>query len=398
MKYLSDHIEHIVTRLPANRIVAIDMMRGLTIAAMILVNNPGSWQNVYGPLLHANWHGWTPTDLIFPFFIFIVGISIQISTGRQIAAQLSNRKILFSAGIRMFKLIGLGLLLAMFYYNFADPAYDWVEQKVINLRWPGVLQRIGLVYFFTVLIVLNTHTIARLFWILGLLLGYWALLLIVPYADGDGNTYAGLMQHGNSLSAWFDHLILTKAHVYYPDAQPFAFDPEGILSTFPSIATCLTGVMAGQWLQSAHSMSKKAFVLFFVGIVGVLLGEYWGAEFPINKTLWTSSYVVLSSGYACIFLSVCLFLTDIKDYTKWAAPMLVFGANSIAFYVFSGVLARLLIMIPVGDSSLKSWFYQSVFAPLLGPYNGSLAFALGFLLVSYLVLYQMYKRGIFWKV
>lgn len=392
------HFHSILQGLPNNRILAVDVLRGVAIAAMILVNNPGSWQHVYAPLLHAEWHGWTPTDLIFPLFVFIVGIATHMSVEKQIHQGRTDKSILFKALIRASKLIGLGLFLALFYYNFSDPTYDWYSQRLENIRLPGVLQRIGIVYFVTVLIVLKCQMMSRVFWCIGLLLGYWGLFLILPYSDAAGNTYAGLMEHGNNISAWFDNLIFGSQHVYYPNAQPFAFDPEGLLSTLPAIATCLSGVLVGQWLNCDKSMQMKAATLLAIGIVGTLMGMLWDAYFPINKALWTSSYVMLSSGIACICLALCLYLIDIRGKRTWTAPFLVFGANSIAFYMFAGVVARILIMIKVGEQSLKGWLYQHLYSPLFGDLNGSLAFALSFLLLSYGVMLLMYKKGWFWKV
>ncbi len=396
--FLTKHCQSILNGLPANRILAVDVLRGITIAAMILVNNPGSWQHVYAPLLHAEWHGWTPTDLIFPFFVFIVGVATQMSVNQQRRLGKSDNSILLKALIRAIKLIGLGLFLALFYYNFSDPGYDWFSQRLENIRLPGVLQRIGIVYFITVLIVLKCQMLSRVFWCMGLLLGYWALFLILPYADSAGNTYAGLMEHGNNISAWFDNLILGKNHVYYPDAQPFPFDPEGLLSTLPAIATCLSGVLAGHWLNSEKSMHLKALGLLTFGALATVVGLIWDANFPINKALWSSSYVMLSSGMACISLSVCLYLIDIFRIRNWAAPFVVFGANSIAFYMFAAIVARILIMVSVGEQSAKGWLFESLYSPLFGNLNGSLAFAVSFLILSYAVMLLMYRKGWFWKV
>lgn len=392
------HCKKILQALPNNRILAVDAFRGIAITAMILVNNPGSWQHVYPPLLHAQWHGWTVTDLIFPFFLFIVGIAISISIPRQLEKGMNGSEILYAAAVRMTKLVALGLFLAVFYYNFIAPDYNWFEQRILSIRIPGVLQRIGVVYFATVGLVLLLNTTGRLITTLAVLIGYWALLVFVPYSDANGFGYVGLFEHGNSLVAWLDNAVFGTDHVYYPAATPFAFDPEGILSTLPSIASCLTGVLAGQWLASNQSMIKKSTILLVVGIVLLIIGEIWDIVFPINKALWTSSFVMMSSGCACIVLAILMFLVDVKGYKQWTAPLLVFGANSIAFYMFAGVTARLLFMIPVDDTSLKSWLYNQCFQPIFGNVNGSLAFAITFLLVSYVVMYQMYRKGIFWKV
>lgn len=399
MGWLQQHTSSILDKLPAHRLLAIDALRGITITAMILVNNPGSWAHIYSPLEHAHWHGWTPTDLIFPFFIFIVGISISISIDRQLASGHSRMDIIQHAVIRSLKLFLLGWFLALFYYNFRDPDFSWVNQRLEQIRILGVLQRIALVYFCSVLLVLGWKTIGRAIWMVAILLGYWLAMTQLPYADSAGNVYQGLLEYGNNLSAWLDNLLMDKSHLYYPDATPFAFDPEGVLSTLPAIAGCLSGVLVGQWLtHPAHANIKKANVLLLVGIIAIIVGECWSFVFPINKALWTSSFVMLSSGYACFMLGALLWLIDIKRQRSWTAPFVVFGANSIAFFMFAGIVGRIIIMIPVGQTTLKGWLYSEIYQPLLGNLNGSLAFAISFLIVSYLVMYQMYRRGIFWKV
>ncbi|MFC3094045.1 DUF1624 domain-containing protein [Alteromonas sediminis] len=387
-----------MSKLSQDRMLAIDALRGITITAMILVNNPGSWQYVYPPLLHAEWHGWTPTDLIFPFFVFIVGLSMSLSVPKQLAKGQPNSAILKQGLIRCTKLILLGLFLAVFYYNTFDPNYNWWTDRIVEIRLPGVLQRIGIVFLLTLMLMLWLNNRGRIIAFGALMLGYWASMQWAVYYDAQGNAYSGLFDFGNSFAAWLDSVVFGSAHVYYPKATPFPFDPEGIFSTLPAVATCLSGVFAGQWLASNASLSRKTLMLALVGIAGYLAGEFLSFVVPINKALWTPSYVLMSSGLACLSLALCLFLIDMKGFRKWTAPFVVFGANSIAFFMFAGVLARILIMIPVGQTSFQGWLYASALQPVFGNYNGSLAFALLFLLVSYLVMFGMYKRGIIWKV
>ena len=395
---LSRYADKILDLLPANRLLAVDAFRGLAIVAMILVNNPGSWAHVYPPLLHASWHGWTPTDLIFPFFVFIVGISISIAVPRQLATGKSRTDLIRQGLGRALKLILLGWVLALFYVNFRDPAFSWIEDRLLSMRIPGVLQRLGLVYFATLLIVLYWQALGRIVWTLVLLLGYWALLSWVPYTDEAGNSYTGLLLSGNNLAAWLDHQLFTPAHLYQ-QTRPFAQDPEGLLSTLPAIASCLSGVLAGQFLaRSELSLASRTGLLLMAGLAGVLTGEIWQLWLPINKALWTSSYVLLSSGYAALVLGLFLWLIDLKGIRRWCAPLVVFGANAIAFFMFAGIAGRILIMIPVGDSTLKGWLYREFFQPWFGSLNGSLAFALCFLAFSYLLMHWMYKKGWFWKV
>jgi predicted acyltransferase len=388
------HCQSILASQSANRLLALDVFRGMTITAMILVNNPGSWQYIYGPMKHAQWHGWTLTDLIFPFFIFIVGIAITLSGAKQLEKGLSRSAVLKSAVIRMFKLILLGWFLALFYYNFSAEHYNWIDQRLLTMRFMGVLQRIGLVYFACVLLWLYLSKRMLQITFVVVLVGYWILLMCFPYHDSAGNSYVGLLIFGNNLSAWLDSQLFNSTHLYYKTALPFAFDPEGVLSTFPAIANGLSGIFVGQWLiNPKYDTFDKAKWLLLVGVIAAVVGELWGLYFPINKALWTSSYVLLSSGYACVMLASLIYLLDCKNVKNWSAPFVVFGANSIAFFMFAGVVARLLIMLPVADRSLKGWLYTQVFQPVFGELNGSLAFAIGFLVMSYGVMYLMYLRG-----
>ncbi|MDX1677868.1 acyltransferase family protein [Arsukibacterium sp.] len=393
---LKAHCDAILAALPAQRLLALDVLRGLTITAMILVNNPGSWNYVYGPLRHAPWHGWTITDLIFPFFIVIVGISLQLSL--QHRRQQSRRQLIGHAAGRSLKLIGLGLFLALFYFSVADPAAGYLQQKLQSLRWLGVLQRIGLVYVLTVLIVLYCGTRGRLAWLCGLSAVYLFAMWYLPYQDSQGNRFSGLLESGNNFAAWLDHTVLGAAHVYYRTATPFAFDPEGIWSTLPATASCLSGVLLGQWLQTERSLAQKIRGLLLAGVVAVWLAELWHFSLPINKNLWTPSFVLLSSGYCAIALAACIWLCDIKRWRRWSAPFVVFGANAILFFMLAGISSRLLVMIPVGDELLKGWLFKQLFQPLFGDLNGSLAFALVFLLLSYLLMHWCYRRGVIFKV
>ncbi|MDX3775040.1 heparan-alpha-glucosaminide N-acetyltransferase domain-containing protein [Chromatiaceae bacterium AAb-1] len=390
------HCQSILAGISPQRMLALDVLRGITITAMILVNNPGSWQHVYGPLLHAEWHGWTVTDLIFPFFIFIVGMSLQLSMQRQ--QFLPRRQVMRAAAVRALKLFALGLFLALFYYNFRDPAFSWLEQRLGNIRWLGVLQRIGIVYLCSVLIVLYCGTRGRIFWLVAVCAVYLLGMWYMPYRDSFGNQFAGLLEFGNHFSAWLDQAVLGAQHVYYRKATPFAFDPEGLFTTLPAIASCLSGVLVAQYLQSEQTQVQKIRMLLLCGLIAVLAAEFWHGVLPINKSLWTPSFVLLSSGYACIALAACIWLCDVKGYRLWSAPFVVFGANAILFFMFAGVAARILMMIPVAEGSLHSWLYNSVFQPAFGNLNGSLAFALCFLLISYVLMHWCYKKGYIFKV
>ncbi|GAC18923.1 acyltransferase family protein [Paraglaciecola arctica] len=310
---IRSHCQAILGQQPGNRLLALDVFRGITITAMILVNNPGSWQHIYGPMRHAQWHGWTLTDLIFPFFIFIVGVSIQLSGQRMLASGTSRSSIIKQALLRTFKLVLLGWFLALFYYDFGAEHYNWVEQRLLNIRFMGVLQRIAVVYFICVLMWLFLSKRGLLVSFVGILLLYWLALAAIPYYDNAGNSYSGLLEFGNNLSAWLDSWLFAAPHLYYSSATPFAFDPEGILSTLPAVASGISGMLVGYLLtQSSLNTRNKTIVLLVLGSIGVLLGELWHGYFPINKALWTSSYVLLTSAYACLVLASLIFILDSK--------------------------------------------------------------------------------------
>ncbi|MGH1364371.1 MAG: acyltransferase family protein [Calditrichia bacterium] len=362
------------------RLVSLDAFRGITIAGMILVNNPGSWSTVYAPLLHAPWHGWTPTDFIFPFFLFIVGVSMAFSLPRQ-QEKLSTAQLYQKIGRRTLILFGLGLFLAAF------PFF-----KLDTLRIPGVLQRIAVVYLCASVIVLHTGVRGQVGWFAGLLLGYWAAmtLIAVPgYGAGD------LSIEGN-LAAFVDSNLLS-GHMWKK-----TWDPEGILSTIPAIATTLSGVLTGHFLKSKNERATIAGWLFVSGWLAVLAGLFWAILFPLNKALWTSSYVVFTTGAALQFLAFCYFLIDVKGIKAWAKPAIVYGMNAIAVFVLSGVLARILIFtkVPSGSESisLKSWIYNNLFLSWADPINASLAFAFVNVLFWLAAMWFLYNRKIFIKI
>jgi len=362
------------------RLVSLDAFRGITIAGMILVNNPGSWSTVYAPLLHADWHGWTPTDFIFPFFLFIVGVSMSFSFPKQLKT-LSRPELYRKILRRTFILFGLGLFLAAFpFFNLS------------TLRIPGVLQRIALVYLVASLIMIHFDIRGVMWWTVGLLLGYWAAMMLIPvpgYGAGD------LSVEGN-LAAFVDSSIL-KGHMWKEN-----WDPEGLLSTIPAIASTLSGVLTGQLLRSGKDRSVIAGWLFTIGWIAILVGLFWSIMFPINKALWTSSYVVFTSGAALQFLGFCYFLIDVKGYTKWAKPAVVYGMNAIAVFVLSGILARILIYTKFSSGgetiSAKSWIYENMFLSWADPINASLAFALANVLFWLAAMWFLYQRKIFIKI
>jgi predicted acyltransferase len=366
----------------STRLASLDAFRGLSIAGMILVNNPGSWSHVYPPLLHAEWHGWTPTDLIFPFFLFIVGVAMSFSLDARLERGEERRRLFNKIVKRSVIIVGLGLILSGF------PRYD-----LETIRIPGVLQRIGVVYFFAALVVLYGARRVQVATATALLLGYWAVMMLVP-TPGFGSR--DLSPDGN-LAAYVDRVVF-GGHIWRE-----TWDPEGLLSTFPAIATTLCGAFTGWLLRSGKPRSEIAGWMFVLGWAGILLGLVWNLAFPINKNLWTSSYVVFTAGAALHLLAVCYWLIDIKGWRRWARPAIVFGLNAIAVFVLSGLFVKTLLVIRVSSSdgpriSLYGWLYENAFVPWAGPLNGSLAFALANIGLWYGLMYLLYRKRIFIKI
>jgi predicted acyltransferase len=366
-----------------NRLYSLDVFRGITVAAMILVNNPGSWDSVYPPLLHAHWHGCTPTDLIFPFFLFIVGVSIHFAYSTKLSEGLTTKTSLKIIK-RCLIIFALGMLLRLVPdFNFS------------TVRIPGVLQRISIVFLFCSLIYFKTNWLSQIRILLILLVGYWILMTMIP-VPGFG---AANLEAETNLGAWLDRLLL-NGHLW---SQSKTWDPEGILSTIPAIATGILGLLSGQLISKIESHSEKVTWLFFIGAILIVFGMAWGLVFPINKSLWTSSYVLYTGGIAMQFLAACYWLIDVQGIKKWSTPFVYYGTNALFVFVASGALAKNLGRIkiqvtPEKEISLWNYLYQNFYASWLSPMNASLAFAITLILLFLIVLWQMYKRKIFVKV
>jgi len=367
----------------SNRLLSLDFFRGITIAAMILVNNPGDWSFVYPPLLHAEWHGWTPTDLIFPFFLFIVGVSITLALSTKKLNQAAHKDLYMKIGRRTFLLFALGMFLSGF------PFFD-----LTSIRIPGVLQRIAVCYLCASLIFLHSSAKLQAVWAFGLLLIYWAAMEWFP-VPGVG---AGSYEKGANFSAWIDSLVL-QGHMW---SQTKTWDPEGLFSTLPAISTTLFGVLTGHLLKLQITAMKKVSLMLIYGSAAIAAGTLWHYWLPINKSLWTSSYALFMSGMAMVVLGLSYYLIDIKGWRKGTRPFCVYGMNAITVFVLSGIVGRLLYLIkwPSGETviSLKEWVLNSFFLPWLSPVNASLAYALCFVFISYLAMYYLYKKQIFIKV
>jgi predicted acyltransferase len=366
------------------RMLSLDVFRGITIAGMILVNNPGSWDAIYSPLEHAKWHGWTPTDLVFPFFLFIVGVSITLSLARRAETGGSKRDLYFKIVRRTLIIFALGLALTAFPYNDAA-----------TFRIPGVLQRIAVCYFFASVIFLNTRWRAQAAIAAALLLVYWAAMKLIP-VPGFG---AGNLAMEANLAAYVDRTVLGR-HVW---AQAKVYDPEGILSTAPAIATALAGVLTGHLLRSRREPMEKVAAMFVAGVACIVAGWVWNFWFPVNKALWTSSYVLLTAGFALQMLALCYWLIDIKGYRAWAKPFLVFGSNALAVYFLSELFVRTVDALGFktadgSETNLLALIYEKVFAPLASPVNSSLMFAVCTVLFWLCLMWILYRRRVFIKV
>lgn len=367
----------------SNRLVSLDVFRGITIAGMVLVNNPGTWSNIYWPLEHAEWHGWTPTDLVFPFFVFIIGVAIPLAFGRRTESGGSKRDLYLKIVRRTAIIFALGILLAGFPYF-----------QLSTIRIPGVLQRLAVCYLFASIIFLNTKVRTQIIVTVALLV-FYCLLMTRLHAPGFAT---GDLSKEGSLASFVDRVVFGP-HIW---KQGKVYDPEGLLSTIPAIATALFGVLTGQWLRTNKSQYEKVTGLFVAGACCLVIGWCWNPFFPINKSLWTSSYVFFTAGLALQFLALCYWLIDIRKYQSWTRPFVVFGVNAIALYVGTALMARLLglIKLPWGSEtiSLQGWIFQKVFLPWASPVNASLAYAIVFILLWLGVMWILYSRRIFIKV
>ena len=389
--------KEVINEIPPHRMLSLDVFRGITITMMIMVNNPGSWSHMYAPLRHAEWNGWTPTDWIFPFFIFIMGISIVLSFEKQLASGKSKKELVQKSISRALKLFGLGLVLNALSINLFQPDFSFWHDSVLQLRIMGVLQRLGVVYLITALLVLYLSKRWLVITAAILLAVNWIGMALIPYPVADGVWVSGLLQHGNNFAAFIDSVVLGADHVYF-NTEPLAYDPEGLWSTLTSVASCLAGVFTGWYITPSKNDYKQVSTVLFTGVAVLVAGYVASIFIPINKTIWTPSYVLATTGVALLFLGFCMFLIDMKKVKTWSAPFVAFGANAIAFFMMAGVLGRLILMPMVDDMRLKSWIYSEFFAPAFGSLNGSLIYSIVLVALYFIPMYVMYRKGIFWKV
>ncbi|MDF1502997.1 DUF5009 domain-containing protein [Roseisolibacter sp. H3M3-2] len=392
------------------RLLSLDVFRGMTVAGMLLVNNPGSWAAIYPPLAHAEWHGWTPTDLIFPFFLFIVGITTELSLGAR-RAQGATTGTLVRQLVRRGALIFLfGLALSAFPFfqwgeirGLPDPSFlDRVAYRFEHLRIMGVLQRIGLAYIVAGLLTLRTTVKQQVVVLAALLYGYWLAMTLLPVPGTDTIGLFLLGEPGHTLDAWLDRTLLTPAHLWAGGGG--LRDPEGLLSTLPAAGSVMLGTLAGRWIgRRDHGLPERLNGLFAAGALAMMFGLMWHWVFPINKSLWTSSYTLFTAGTAAVTLATVMWTVDVHRYAGWTRPFVWFGVNPMLAFIGSGIMARLIysiLKVDVGGRpvALQKAVHDALFASWLSPRNASLAFALSFVGFWGALLWVAWRRNVVFKV
>jgi predicted acyltransferase len=368
------------------RLMSLDLFRGATIALMILVNNPGSEPVTYWPLQHAHWNGWTPTDLVFPFFLFIVGVAMAFSFTSRLNRGDSRGSLLKHVLWRGLILAAMGIFLNGFPNHYG----------LDHWRFYGVLQRIAICYVITAVLELWTDWRTQLAVAVACLVGYSLLMRFVPVPGFGIPTHdMPILDPDRNIAAWLDRKLL-MGHLY-----EVTRDPEGVISTIPAVATCLAGLLTGKWLRTQNSPSKKALIMAAVGMVAIAAGKLWNLSFPINKKLWTSSYVLFTAGLALIFLALCYWVVDGKRLRGWWTKLvLIFGMNAIAAYFFAEVVAKLLELhlASLGGQTIQAWLYERLFVPLASPPNASLIYAIVFVVFCWCAMAVLYRNRLFLKI
>ena len=393
--------QEVPLELPRHRLLSLDALRGLTIGFMILVNNNGDGNRAYWALKHADWNGFTPTDLVFPTFVFLVGITTVFSTMSRLAKGETRQSLFLHALRRAVVLFLLGLLVNSF------PLFH-----LHTLRLYGVLPRIAICYLAVAsLYLVNRDWRNKLALTVVALVAYWALLRFVPVPGYGIPTHTvPLLDHDGNLTAWIDRQILPPSHLY-----EHTRDPEGLLSTLPAIATSLLGMLTGQWLRSARTLSEKVSGIAAAGLGGLLLGGLWNLTFPINKKLWTSSYVLFAAGCSLLLLAASIWLVDLRRKKTntplsshasppsrspaWLAGLLVFGTNAIAAYVFSELFALILVNIHLRPGlNLQQSIYRHMLLVIPNPAFASLLYSLAFVAICWAFNYALYRRKVFIRI
>jgi len=367
----------------AGRLVSLDAFRGIVMAFMILVNTPGDGRHVYWPLEHAEWHGWTPTDVVFPSFLWIVGVAITLALGRRLARG-HSRAVLFGKAARR-----AAILFAMGVLVYVYPEFNLHTERIL-----GVLQRIAICYLLAAAIFLTTRLRGQIVWIVSLMAVYWLLMAFVP-VPGYG---AGRLDVEGNFAHYVDRMVLGSHNYIWTKT----WDPEGIVSTLPAIATCLLGVIAGHILAANRSIGERAARMLGLGIGLTMAGLLCNHWLPINKKLWTDSFTLFMAGLDFIMFAGFLWLVDGRGWKRAVKPLVIMGSNAIVIYLASEFLDEALGWIrwstAAGEISLRGWIYAHVFAGLGGPYNASLIYAIAYVLVLYLFAWFLYRRGWFVRV
>lgn len=378
-----DHQKNILN----NRYLALDVLRGMTIAFMIIVNTPGSWSNLYAPLAHADWHGFTPTDLVFPTFLFVVGnaMSFALKKLNEMSPGAFYKKVFKRAAL----IFAIGWLLNTFPFFDYNEAGEMVFIDLSEVRLLGVLQRIALSYLLAALVVYWGGE--RLGWIVGIasLILFWPIMYFFGEA-GDPYSLTGNAQ------IKLDLLLIGEKRMYMGEGIPF--DPEGLLSTMTSMVNVLAGFIVGKFIQKKGNNASTVQALLISGVVLLALAYVWDLGFPINKKIWTSSYVLLTVGWDLVLLSGLIFLVEIQKLTKWTYFFQAFGRNPLILYVCSGVVVSIFSMIPVGETTFKGFIYSNLFTSWLDPKNASFLFAISYMLLIWVIGYWMDKKKIYIKV
>ena len=363
--------------LKSPRLLSLDVFRGITIASMILVNDPGDWAHIYPPLEHSKWNGCTPTDLVFPFFLFIVGVSIVYAMEAKKAIFANHSKIILLSLRRALLILAIGWGTHLLFHP-----------DLANLRFPGVLPRIAVVYFVCALLYLKTSQKTRDWLFAILLIGYYIAMNFIPV---PGVGYANL-EPSTNLGAWIDRTVLGTNHLW---SDSKTWDPEGLLGTFPAIATGLFGIRVGSWLKSKdRDDSVKISWMFTYGVLALLGGLIWNLFFPINKALWSSSFVLYAGGIATLGLTLAYWLIDVQGYRRFTYFFLPFGANAITAYIMADFIPYFMGFIKIGGKGL----YNAVFTPVLSPVNASLASGIFTVLVIWVIMWFLYIKKIFIKL
>lgn len=372
---------------PRQRYLSLDVLRGMTIALMIVVNTPGSWQNIYAPFEHSPWHGFTITDLVFPTFLFVVGNAMSFSM-RKFAKQ-DERTFLKKVFARTALIFLVGLFLNAFPFVSHTDTGELTLINFSDIRIMGVLQRIALCYGIAALVVHYFKVKGAVAFSILALLSYWAIMY---FFGSQPDPYS--LEANAALK--FDLLFIAPENLYHGYGIPF--DPEGLLSTLPAIVNVIGGFLAGLFIQKQGNSSSTVTKLAVAGIVLALIALLWDVVFPINKPIWTSSYVLYTVGIDLVVLAVLMLVIEVAGFKGWTYFFEVFGRNPLFIYAMSGVVIELMSLIRVDGMGLSGWLYQHAFAPWLAPKNASLLFAVCYMLLLWLIGYWMDKKKVYIKV